>query len=134
MASSVENQDWFKNNGYTEVADRIYFYVGSIPLLNTDQTEYSLGNDVIVSFTNGPNLTNDWIGIYKMGVNAGDAQSTAWQYVRNSNGSLTFSNLPKGYYYASYFLQNSYNNIGNKTFFKVVSLKFIYLMLIFNMF
>lgn len=109
----------FKNNGYTEVADRIYFYVGPIPLLNTDQTEYSLGNDVIVSFTNGPNLTNDWIGIYKMGVNAGDAQSTAWQYVRNSNGSLTFNNLPKGYYYASYFLQNSYNNIGNKTFFKV---------------
>ncbi|NHN24645.1 T9SS type A sorting domain-containing protein [Flavobacterium jejuense] len=109
----------FVNNGYTEVADRIYFYVGSVPSLNTDETEYALGTDVIVSFTNGPNLSNDWIGIYKMGINAGDAQSTAYEYITSTNGSLTFQNLPKGYYYASYYLQDSYNNIGNKTFFKV---------------
>ncbi|WP_445711354.1 fibronectin type III domain-containing protein [Flavobacterium sp.] len=109
----------FINNGYTEVADRIYFYVGPVPTISTDETEYALGTDVIVSFTNGPNLSNDWIGIYKMGINAGDAQSTDWKYVTSSNGSLTFDNLPKGYYYASYYLENDYNAIGNKAFFKV---------------
>ncbi len=109
----------FINNGYTEVATRVYFYVGAIPILSTDLSEYPLGQNVLVSYTNGPNITNDWIGIYKMGINAGDAPSTSWQYVTTVNGTKTFSNLPKGYYYAQYFIQNSNNAIGNKVFFKV---------------
>lgn len=109
----------FINDGYTEVAERVYFYVGAVPTLNTNATEYAIGDDVIVSFTNGPNMTNDWIGIYKMGIDAGDAPSAAWQYVTTANGSKTFSNLPKGYYYAQYYIQNSNNAIGNKAFFKV---------------
>jgi len=109
----------FENDGYSEVADRVYFYVGPIPILSTNQSEYALGEDVIVSYTNGPNLTNDWIGIYKMGINAGDAPSAAWQYVTTTNGTKTFSNLPKGYYYTQYFIQDSNNAIGEKVFFKV---------------
>lgn len=109
----------FENDGYSEVADRVYFYVGPIPILSSNQSEYALGDDVIISYTNGPNLTNDWIGIYKMGINAGDAPSAAWQYVTTTNGTKTFSNLPKGYYYTQYFIQDSNNAIGEKVFFKV---------------
>lgn len=109
----------FINNGYTEVATRVYFYVGPVPVLSTDTTEYALGQNVLVSYTNGPNIANDWIGIYKMGINAGDAPSTSWQYVTTVSGTKTFSNLPKGYYYAQYYIQNSHNAIGNKVFFKV---------------
>ncbi|UOX33808.1 fibronectin type III domain-containing protein [Flavobacterium sediminilitoris] len=109
----------FINDGYTEVAERVYFYVGDIPVLSTDETEYAIGSDVVVSFSNAPNLSNDWIGIYKMGIDAGDAPSTTWEYVTSTNGSLTFNNLPKGYYYAAYYLQGGFNAIGNKAFFKV---------------
>ena len=109
----------FENDGYSEVADRVYFYVGAIPVLTSNLSEFALGEDVIISYTNGPNLTNDWIGIYKMGINAGDAPSAAWQYVTTTNGIKTFSNLPKGYYYAQYYIQNSNNAIGDKVFFKV---------------
>ncbi len=109
----------FENDGYSEVADRVYFYVGAIPVLTSNLNEYALGEEVIISFTNGPNLTNDWIGIYKMGINAGDAPSTSWQYVTTVNGTKTFTNLPKGYYYAQYYIQDSNNPIGEKVFFKV---------------
>ena len=109
----------FENDGYSEVADRVYFYVGAIPVLTSNLNEYALGEEVVISFTNGPNLTNDWIGIYKMGINAGDAPSTSWQYVTTTNGTKTFTNLPKGYYYAQYYIQDSNNPIGEKVFFKV---------------
>lgn len=109
----------FENDGYTEVADRVYFYVGAIPVLTSNLEEYAVGEEVVISFINGPNLANDWIGIYKMGIDAGDAPAAAWQYVTTTNGTKTFSNLPKGYYYAQYYIQDSYNAIGEKVFFKV---------------
>ena len=109
----------FENDGYSEVADRVYFYVGPIPILDSNASEYALTDNIIISYTNGPNLNNDWIGIYKMGINAGDAPSAAWQYVTTTNGTKTFNNLPKGYYYAQYYIQDSNNAIGEKVFFKV---------------
>ena len=110
----------FSNGGYTEIAARKYFYVGPVPVLSTNQDEYALGSPVTINFSNGPQLTNDWIGIYKMGVNpGGSVASVSWQYVTTASGSKTFNNLPKGYYYAEYYLQNGYNAIGNKVFFKV---------------
>ncbi|MGX7666391.1 fibronectin type III domain-containing protein [Flavobacterium pedocola] len=110
----------FSNGGYTEIAARKYFYVGPVPVLSTNQAEYPVGASVTVTFSNGPQLTNDWIGIYKMGVTpGGSVASTAWQYVTTASGSKVFNNLPKGYYYAEYYLQNGYNAIGNKVFFKV---------------
>ncbi len=110
----------FSNGGYTEIAARKYFYVGPVPVLSTNQAEYAVGSPVIVSFTNGPQLTNDWIGIYKMGVNpGGSVPSVSWQYVTTAAGSKTFNGLPKGYYYAEYYLQNGYSSIGNKVFFKI---------------
>jgi purple acid phosphatase-like protein/type IX secretion system substrate protein/calcineurin-like phosphoesterase family protein len=110
----------FSNGGYTEIASRKYFYVGPVPVLSTDHEEYAVGSPVIVSFSNGPQLSNDWIGIYKMGVNpGGSVPSTSWQYVTTASGTKTFTGLAKGYYYAEYYLQNGYNPIGNKVFFKV---------------
>jgi hypothetical protein len=110
----------FSNGGYTEIASRKYFYVGPIPALTTNQSEYAVGTPVVVNFSNGPQLTNDWIGIYRMGVNPGGSTSAmSWQYVTTASGSKTFNNLPKGYYYAEYYLQNGYNSVGNKVFFKI---------------
>jgi acid phosphatase type 7 len=110
----------FSNGGYTEIAARKYFYVGPVPVLSTNQTEYAVGSPVTVTFSNGPQLSNDWIGIYKMGVTpGGSVAANSWQYVTTASGSKTFNNLPKGYYYAEYYLQNGYNSVGNKVFFKI---------------
>ncbi|WP_347374597.1 fibronectin type III domain-containing protein [Aequorivita sp. Q41] len=109
----------FENGGYTEIADRKYFYVGPEPVLNSNQTEYQVGDPIEISFTNGPELTNDWIGIYKMGQTPGDINATAWDYVSGASQTLTFSELTKGYYYAQYFIEDSYNAVGNTVFFKV---------------
>lgn len=112
----------FSNGGYTEIAPRQYFYVGPVPTVTTDQEEYAVGMPVTVTFANGPQLANDWIGIYKMGHIPGQVTATAYQYVTTASGAKIFTNLPTGYYYAEYFLQDGYNAIGNKAFFKVGNL------------
>lgn len=109
----------FELDGYTEVAPRKYFYVGPIPTLSTDAEEYAVGTPVNISFSNAPNLSSDWIGIYKMGHVPGDAKSTSYQYTTSPNETLTFTGLAKGYYFAEYYLEGRYNPVGNKVFFKV---------------
>ncbi len=109
----------FGDGGYDEVAERSYFYVGPFVHLETDKEMYEEGESVNLSFTNAPHFSNDWIGIYKVGHIPGSQTSTQWDYVTEENGSFTFSNLAKGYYYAEYYLQDGYNSIGNKVFFQV---------------
>ncbi|MFL9845817.1 fibronectin type III domain-containing protein [Flavobacterium rhizosphaerae] len=110
----------FENDGYTEIAERKYFYVGPFVELATDQEVYEENAPVTVSFTNAPNMANDWIGIYKVGHEPGPVPATAWTYVTATEGSHTYNNgLDKGYYFAEYFLQDGYNTVGNKVFFQV---------------
>lgn len=109
----------FENGGYTEIADRQYFYVGVVPQLITDAEEYALDETINISFTNGPMLNNDWIGIYKMGQTPGNSLATSYRYVSSTDQNFAFNGLPKGYYFAEYYLEDGYNPIGNKVFFKV---------------
>jgi hypothetical protein len=108
-----------ENDGYTEIAERVYFYVGPNVTVATNQESYASGSDVVISFTDGPNLNRDWIGIYKMGQTPGGPGSTQWNYVTTANGSFTYSGLANGYYFAQYFLQDGYSTAGNKVFFQV---------------
>jgi len=108
-----------ENDGYTEIAERIYFYVGPNVTVTSDQQMYESGSDVVLSFTDGPALLKDWIGIYKVGQTPGGPASTQWDYVTTTEGSFTYSGLANGYYFAQYFLQDGYNTAGNKIFFQV---------------
>ena len=110
---------FLENDGYNELAERKEFYVGSLVSLSTNNQVYNSGEGVIVSYENGPQLANDWIGIYKVGQTPGGPASTLWQYVNATSGSITFSGLADGYYFAEYFLQDGYSSIGNKVFFQV---------------
>lgn len=110
----------FINDGYEEIADRKYFYVGPFASVTTNQELYSTGSPVTVNFANAPALTNDWIGIYKVGQTPGSDLSSKFQYVNGQNqGAFTFNNLADGYYFVQYFLEDGYNTVGNKAFFQV---------------
>lgn len=111
---------FFANNGYTEITGRKSFYVGPKVVLQTTADSYPVGGTVVVNYSNGPNLTNDWIGIYKMGqVPGASSPSATWSYVTTASGTKNFTGLPKGYYYATYLLEDGYTQIGEKVFFKV---------------
>lgn len=110
---------FFENDSYTEIADRQEFYVGPFVMLSSDQQVYESGSAVTIAFENGPQLENDWIGIYKVGQVPGGPASTDWEYVTTASGSFTFSGLNDGYYYAVYLLQDGYYATGNKVFFQV---------------
>ncbi|KMQ59981.1 metallophosphoesterase [Chryseobacterium angstadtii] len=110
---------FFANNGYTEITDRKSFYVGPKVQLQTTADTYPVGGTVVVNYSNGPNLVKDWIGIYKMGQTPGTNTAIKWSYVTTASGTLNFTGLPKGYYYAQYLLEDGYTGIGDKVFFKV---------------
>lgn len=110
-----------ENDGYTELADRQYFYVGPFAQLSTPQDVYTSGSTVSIAFQNAPHLSLDWVGVYKVGQTPGSVTSAAWAYVTTASGTKTFNNLADGYYYAEYYLQDGYNSVGNKVFFQVGS-------------
>lgn len=110
---------FLENDGYTELAERKEFYVGSMVTLSTNNQTYLSGQPVILTYADAPHLNNDWIGVYKVGQTPGGPASTQWQYVSTASGTITFSGLADGYYFAEYFLQDGYTSIGSKVFFQV---------------
>ncbi|MDQ1802695.1 fibronectin type III domain-containing protein [Chryseobacterium sp. CKR4-1] len=110
---------FFANDGYTEITPRKNFYIGPKVVLQATSDTYPVGGTVKINFSNGPNLVKDWIGIYKMGQTPGTNTSAMYKYVTTAAGNLEFTGLPKGYYFAQYFLEDGYTAIGEKVFFKV---------------
>ncbi|WP_169815716.1 fibronectin type III domain-containing protein [Pseudotamlana agarivorans] len=97
----------FINNGYEEIVDRVSFWVGDIPTLSSNQTAYNDGDDVTITYKNHPNNSSDWIGIYKVGVDAGSGNEITSIPVNTSSDHVTFSGLPNAYYYAVYHVEGS---------------------------
>jgi hypothetical protein len=110
----------FEDGGYTEL-QRIPLLVGTAPVLTTDKTHYDVGEPIQVSYKNAPGLSDDWIGVYRMGdtrdPSAGGVTSSSWAYTPKgtTEGSLMLSTgdksaykLSKGYYYVGYFTRGGY--------------------------
>jgi hypothetical protein len=111
---------FFKDGGYEEIAPRVPFYYGPIPEIASDKGKYDLGEQVKISFSFAPALEKDWIGIYKIGMEPGGPASIQWQYTGSvAAGQLAFNNLPKGYYFANYFLNDGYFEPAERIFFAV---------------
>lgn len=122
---------YFINSGYTEGAPRQPFYYGPTVQLSTTLTNYNVGQTVPLSFSNGPALAKDWIGIYKIGMvpGSGNPASIKWAYATaspsttagTSVAAATFNvtGLPKGYYFAAYLLGDQYFEAGPRTYFSV---------------
>lgn len=110
---------FFTANGYTEVAPRVNFYVGPIPTLTSNLTSYTQGANVIITYSTAPGFTLDAIRVYKVGKVPGVDSPTQIQNTTGSGGVRTFTNLPKGYYFANYFIKGGNLEPGSRIFFSV---------------
>jgi len=101
---------FFTNDSYTEIAPRVPFYVGPKPIVSTAKPAYTVGENVVVTWTGalGSTTSTDWIGIYRVGQAPGGPNSTKWTYVRSPSGSATFTGMPKGYYFATFMVNDGY--------------------------
>ncbi|WP_051605549.1 metallophosphoesterase [Sediminibacter sp. Hel_I_10] len=117
--SGIFYAGFFINDGYQEIADRVYFWVGAEPILSSNEIIYDQGDDVIISFTDHPNNESDWIGIYKAGIPIGENNEIMRLDVDTNLSQLTFSNLPSAYYYAIYHIQDTYLTAGESINFQV---------------
>ncbi|MEY5047717.1 MAG: hypothetical protein RLZZ175_1076 [Bacteroidota bacterium] len=109
---------YFSNDGYTELATRINIYVGSIPVLTSNKNTYKNKDTVQINYSNAPANAKDWIGIYRVGKTPGaSSPADKWSYTTGTNGTLKFTGLTKGYYYAQYLLTDGYTGVGNKLYF-----------------
>jgi hypothetical protein len=111
-ANLAEKQEWFAafftSDGYTEIAPRVPFYVGTVPALSAGKTVYDEGETVVITYANAPAGAKDWIALYSTGQTPGETASAQWQYVSGASGSLSFAALPKGFYYAVYLVNDGY--------------------------
>ena len=111
----------FADDGYTEISDRIWVYSTSVPVTTASKPGFDVNEKIVINYSNAPSFNNDWIGIYKLNDIPGIVGSTTWKYVSGQTGSVTFGSLPKGYYFANYFLLNGYDEPGNRVYFSVES-------------
>lgn len=111
---------YFTNGTYTELAPRVPIFVGSIPVVTTNKSNYIVGDTVSVNYTHIPDLAYDWIGVYKVGSTLNGIAPNNWKYINSLSGApLKVANLEKGYYFASYFLQDTYQEAGERTYFTI---------------
>ena len=116
---------FFTNDGYTEIAPRVPFYVGATPTLTIAQPAYTSGSTVNISYSGAPGVNgSDWIGCYKVGQTPGGSgiTSTKWSYLSTgASGTISLAAIPDGYYFANYFVNGGYTPIGNTVTFSVGS-------------
>lgn len=110
---------FLEKDGYNELAERAYFYVGKLPAISMDKAEFKISEPVRFTVKSAPANATDWLGIYKIAEIPKDTKATAYQYITSDSASYSFNNLPKGYYFARYFLNDSYSSVGDDVFFSV---------------
>lgn len=108
---------FFELDAYNEIAPRDTFYYGNIPVITSDTTEYPVGQDIILSVSNAPAIT-DTIEILKVGHTHGVQSSYFSSSVSTSAEIFTVTGLPKGYYAARYYFKGQ-RSIGETYYFSV---------------
>jgi len=110
---------FFANDGYTELSPRIDLYIGKKPQLTSDRPKYNYNEAIKVDFSNAPFFNQDWLGIYKIGSTPGQSNLVIKKYITAASGQFPIDSLPRGYYFASYFIKDSYREISPRIKFEV---------------
>lgn len=86
------------------------------PAFSVDVSEFLTSGFVTISWSDAIAGETDWIGIYRVGDRPGVQNSTQWLYLNGTNGagvgpssgSVQFSGLPEGEYFAAMFFNDGY--------------------------
>ncbi len=84
------------------------------PAISTEKSAYEPGEDIVVSYVNGPGNPTDWIGIYRKGQAPGQVASTDWAYVSGPEGTVTFNMSTPGEYFVAFFELDGYTEIAER--------------------
>jgi hypothetical protein len=112
---------FFKNDGYSQLADAVAFTVGDPPGVATDKLHYAPGEAITVSFSTGTGNPSDWISLMPLG----ETSSIDWAYVGGSrtpgdglaNGTLKFADgLPDGEYRVLFLANDGYHQLAKADF------------------
>jgi len=112
---------YFKNDGYSQLADAVPFTVVIPPSVAADRPHYAPGEPITVHFNNGPGDPADWISLMPLG----ETSSIEWAYVGGSqtvgdglaNGSITFAaGLPEGEYRVMFLANDGYRQLATAEF------------------
>jgi hypothetical protein len=87
-----------------------------------------VGSPATITWTNAAGGSSDWIGIYPLGVLPGGQASTRWNYLNGTKtaggsfpaGSMSFSDLPAGDYYAVLLLNDGFTIAKGPLVFSVI--------------
>ncbi|MDF2456412.1 MAG: metallophosphoesterase [Cytophagaceae bacterium] len=90
------------------------------PVISISKTRFAVNEDIVVSFSNGPGNSKDWIGLYKKGDTPGPNPSTSWKYVSgtttsgaaNVSGTITVKSATVGEYFLTFFENDGYTEVA----------------------
>lgn len=120
LAAGVEYYAaFFTDDSYAEIAPRAAFYVGSAAALTINKTQFTVGERPSFTWSGAPGGAKDWIGVYRVGQEPGGVGSTSWAYTPSNSGTVTLGALDKGYYYASFMINDAYFEISERLPFAV---------------
>ena len=126
----------FQDGGYTECSPRIPLFVTSRAYnpenfsMQTDKPVYNVGDAIIITLANAPNINKDWVGIYQAGLMPKDVICPTWLYSNKVNGTLTLNvsgtrnwtaPLPEGDYFVGYFMADGYEEPFPRQYFTIKS-------------
>jgi hypothetical protein len=114
--------NYFVNDGYTEISDRVTFTVGQQLASVTMNTNILLpGQGFTVNFSNGPGTAKDYLGIFKKGAVPGVDELVTYLYVDGkTDGSVTFPTLPAGDYMVALYINDSYTAVSGQYNFTIL--------------
>lgn len=113
---------FFGNNGTTEIAPRVSFFVGTPVQLVLDQSSYDEGASAVISWTHAPGGAQDAIAIYLVGENPATATPARLIPARSRSGSRSLSGLAKGFYYATFLVDGTTYELSPRAGFSVGTL------------
>lgn len=125
--------DWdanlLENDGYTVLAKTGFAVIAPFdPHVRPNKPTYTVGEAIVIGFTNTFAGPADWIGIYPTNVVPGSVGSTIWAYLNGggnvgvAQGEVSFpSGLTVEGEYVAYYLLNDGYDIGASEHFRVVN-------------
>lgn len=123
---NLSNGMWFAgffgNNGTTEIAPRVPFYVGTPVEVAVAQSSYDEGQDITISWHTAPGGEADLIAIHLVGESPGGSTPALTFPARSRRGSRTIAGLPKGFYHATFLVDGQPYELSARAGFSVGTL------------